>query len=234
MNWIRQFHLFLLDFDGLLVNTEALHYQAYANLLARRGYPLPLTFHNFLQLAHLNATAWREALYANIVGLDPDWEVLYREKKEEYARLLEVGKIELMPGVEPLLRALEKEGVRRCVVTNSFLAQVKQIREKIPVLQSLPHWITREDYGSAKPSPECYLKAIELYGKEGDQIIGFEDSMRGLEALQKTAALPVLICAKDHPLLQKGLPGKALHFETFESSSMPARLLQGLTAVLKK
>src|SRR5271163_1012892 len=100
MKWIHDFQLFLFDFDGLLVNTEHLHYQAYVNILDKRGYKLGLSFGNFLQLAQLNSTAWREALYAEIPSLEPNWEILYREKKEAYLDLLRTGKVELMPGVE--------------------------------------------------------------------------------------------------------------------------------------
>ena len=32
MRWISEYQLFLFDLDGLLVNTEELHYQAYKNM----------------------------------------------------------------------------------------------------------------------------------------------------------------------------------------------------------
>jgi HAD superfamily hydrolase (TIGR01509 family) len=216
MKWIHDFQLFLFDFDGLLVNTEHLHYQAYANMLVKRGYSLPLTFAHFLELAQLNSTAWREALYAQIPGLDPNWEALYRGKKEAYLELLATGKVELMPGAELLLQALAQADIRRCVVTNSILEHVLPLRARLPVLQTIPHWITREDYEKPKPSPECYLKAIALHGKKGDRIIGFEDSVRGLRALQQTPAFPVLVCPSHHPLLQIATEGNVAHFESLE------------------
>ena len=211
MKWIHDFQLFLFDFDGLLVNTEHLHYQAYVNILANRGHVLKLTLAQFFELAHLNSTAWREALYAEIPHLEPNWEILYREKKQAYLELLSAGLVELMPGVEPLLKALDQAKIRRCVATNSMLEHTLLIRSRLPILQTLPHWITREDYDKPKPSPECYLKAIALYGKKGDRIIGFEDSVRGLQALRQTTALPVLICPKHHPLLEMG---GGVHFES--------------------
>ncbi len=216
MKWIRDFQLFLFDFDGLLVNTEHLHYQAYVNMLDRRGYKLKLTFANFFELAHLDSKAWREALYAEIPDLEPNWEILYQEKKEEYLKLIRSGKVELMPGAEPLLKALAKENIRRCVVTHSALEFVQLIRANLPVLETLEKWITREDYEKPKPNPECYLKAIELYGKKGDRIIGFEDSVRGLQALRGTTAFPVLICPKHHPLLEIALQGDGVHFESLD------------------
>ena len=217
--WINKFQFFLFDFDGLLVNTEALHYQAYVNMLARRGYTLDWSFSQFCELAHLNATALQEAVYSAFPDLEPNWELLYREKKQIYLELLLAGKIELMPGVEPLLRELASLNVRRCVVTNSLYEQTRLIAAQLPILQTIPHWVTREDYTKPKPDPEGYLRAIALYAAPGDRIIGFEDSIRGLQALQQTMALPVLICPSSHPLLDLALQGNALHFESFEAIS---------------
>lgn len=209
MKWIRQFQLFLFDFDGLLVDTERLHYQAYVNMLAARGHDLDWSFSAFCEAAHLNATALREKIYEQFPDLDSDWARLYEEKKRCYYELISAGKIDLMPGAETLLGELEKAGIQRCVATNSLRSQIDHIRSKLKPLQSIPHWICREDYEKAKPDPECYLRAIEMYGKKGDQIIGFEDSIRGIKALMGTPALPVLVCRKEHPLLE--LSGDVLH-----------------------
>lgn len=215
MNWISRFQLFLFDFDGLLVNTEATHYQAYVDMLRGEGVQLSWSFDHFCSLAHLNASALKEALYATYPQLDPDWKRLYEKKKQIYYELISAGKVGLMPGVEPLLKTLEKRGIERCVVTNSFRDQIDLIRSQLPALQTIPHWITRENYERPKPAPDGYLRAIELYGKPGDRIIGFEDSVRGLEALSQTPALPILICPSHHPLLEMALGNsKALHFES--------------------
>jgi beta-phosphoglucomutase len=216
MKWIHDFQLFLFDFDGLLVDTEGLHYAAYVNMMAARGYKLDWTFAEYSEMAHLNQTAIREGLYAKFPDLDPNWEELYSEKKEAYQELISSGNLKLMPGVAPLLKALEKSNIRRCVVTHSSLNQIQLIRSKLPLLNTLPNWVTREDYEKPKPDPECYLRAIQLYGKPGDRIIGFEDSVRGLQALKGSPALPVLICPSHHPLLEIALEGNVLHFETLE------------------
>jgi len=215
MKWIRKFQLFLFDFDGLLVNTEHLHYQAYVNMLERRGYSLDWSFAQYCELAHLNSTALRDAIYTAFPDLEPNWNILYEEKKKAYLELLLSGKIQLMPGVEPLLKELATTGIRRCVVTNSLLEQTRLIAAQLPILQTLPVWITREDYTKPKPDPEGYLRAIAECAQPGDRIIGFEDSVRGLQALQQTSALPVLISPSHYPLLDLALQGNVLHFESF-------------------
>lgn len=217
MKWIKNFQLFLFDFDGLLVNTEHLHFQAYINMLARRGYHLDWSYAQYSELAHLNANALREALYALFSDLDPNWDMLYQEKKKEYFNLIQFGKVELMPGVETLLRELATAGIRRCVVTNSFLEQTQLIASRLPILKTIPKWITREDYSKPKPDPECYFTAITQCALPGDRMIGFEDSIRGLKALRQTTALPVFICQSHHPLLEMALADSVFHFESFES-----------------
>lgn len=215
MKWIRNFQLFLFDFDGLLVNTEAIHFQAYIDMLSAKGYTLDWSFNQFCAVAHLHASALKEAIYEKFPDLSPNFDALYEEKKKIYCDLLGSGKVELMPGVAQLLNELEKANIQRCVVTNSFRDQIELIRAQLKPLQSIPHWITREDYELQKPSPECYLRAIELFGKKGDRIIGFEDSVRGVQALKETPALPVLICPRHHPLLEIASEG-VVHFETLE------------------
>lgn len=216
MKWIRDFNLFLFDFDGLLVNTEHIHFQAYVNMMAKRGYNLGWSFARFCEMAHLNASALREGIYAQFPDLDPDWDTLYEEKKRNYFELISSGRVELMPGVERILRALQEANIRRAVVTNSLLEQIRLIRSHIPILQTIKHWVTREDYEKPKPSPESYLKAIQLYGQPGDKIIGFEDSIRGLQALKQTPALPVLICPSHHPLLEIATVGNVVHYESLD------------------
>ncbi len=216
MKWIRDFNLFLFDFDGLLVNTEHIHFQAYVNMMAKRGYDLGWSFARFCEMAHLNASALREGIYAQFPDLDPDWNTLYEEKKRNYFELISSGRVELMPGVERILQALQEANIRRVVVTNSLLEQIRLIRSHIPILQTIKHWVTREDYEKPKPSPESYLKAIQLYGQTGDKIIGFEDSIRGLQALKQTPALPILICPSHHPLLEIAMEGKVVHYESLE------------------
>ena len=215
MQWIRRFQLFLFDFDGLLVNTEHLHFQAYIQMMAAQGYTLDWSFPQFCELAHLNATSLKEALYAQFPSLSPNWPLLYEQKKRIYFELIGAGKVEMMPGAERLLLELEKAGIQRCVATNSFREQIDLIRSQLKPLQSIPHWITREEYEKPKPHPDCYLQAIQRWGKPGDRIIGFEDSIRGLKALQETPALPVLICSAHHPLLEMATDG-AVHFASFE------------------
>lgn len=204
INWIERFDLFLFDFDGLLVDTEPLHYRAFMEMLRFNQCNSDLTFVHYLTLAHANSTDLRDHIYTCFPKLfqqKPDWEGLRREKGHIYVDLLKHEPLQLLPGVEVLLETLQIKGKKRCVVTNSPAIQVEFIKFHLPILSSIPHWITREHYAHPKPSPEGYLKAIAMLADPGDQIIGFEDSFKGLQALKQTPARALLITPhKDVPV----------------------------------
>lgn len=218
LSWIKNYQLFLFDFDGLLVNTEDLHFAAYVQMCKQRGFDLDWSLHEFFSAAHFDATGLRDGIYAKFPELyaqEPKWEVLYAEKKKAYMQLLQSGKLSLMPGVAPLLKALEDAEIKRCVVTNSTAEQAECIRGLLPELNSIPHWITREVYTHAKPHPECYQKAVAKLAKAGDVAIGFEDSFRGYQALTGAGVKGVLIAPRNHPQTPS-LPKGIVHFESFE------------------
>jgi len=217
MKWISEYQLFLFDFDGLLVDTEAMHFQAYQEMCHSRGFKLEWSFEQFCQHAHAKASGMRDALYALFPGLlvqEPSWEVLYQEKKDAYERLLGNGKLQLMRGAEEVLIALEQANMKRCVVTNSSLSQVEVIRNVLPVLQTIPLWLTRESYPYPKPAPDGYIKAIEMLGQRGDRIVGFEDSLKGLQSLMAAGVDGVLVCPKSLPQVAECAQLNAVHIES--------------------
>ncbi|ADI37745.1 HAD family hydrolase [Waddlia chondrophila] len=202
MEWTKDYQLFLFDFDGLLVNTEEIHYQAYKKMCRDRGFELPWDFSRYCQVAHYHQETLRRELMQSVPGLErmeSDWEVLYQEKKQAMVELLSKGSVTMMPGAEKLLRVLDQEGIERCVVTHSPLEQIELIKQGNPILFSIPHWFTRESYTKAKPDPECYLNAIEKLCPEEGKVIGFEDTPRGMQALMETPAEAVMITQVNYP-----------------------------------
>lgn len=219
MRWISKFDLFLFDLDGLLVNTEQLHLAAYAAMCKKRGFHLPWDFDRYSSHAHFSDTALKEALAKEFPALfvqEPSWDVLYIEKKKAYMDILKGGGLQLLPGVEVLLKTLATTRIKRCVATNSTKEQVSVIKHFLPALNTIPVWITREQYEKPKPAPDAYLKAIELLADPGDRIIGFEDSLRGIKALQGTQAKPVLVCSPRHPQLKEMNLKDVSHYASFE------------------
>lgn len=210
--------LLLFDFDGLLVNTELLHYQCYKIALQQRGYEFPWDFNTYSQFAHGSNTLG-EKVYAACPGLlqeYPSWETIRAFKQEIYQSMLQIESISLMPGVDKLLEYLNKNCRSYGVVTNATKQQVIAIRDQHKILQEIPFWITREDVKCPKPAPDCYLLAKRVYGKNYKKFLGFEDTLKGVSALQSANIPAVLICDNSHPQLEILNPrSTCTHFTDF-------------------
>ncbi len=217
MNWILDYSPIFFDFDGLLVDTESMHYEAYCHMLSARGCDVTWDFKTFISIAHRSSTGLRRYIYDTFPNLtEIKWETLYDEKKQCYMELLRGGNFEMMPGASEVLSLVQSANIPHAVATNSPLEQVSLIKEHLPVLNGIPHWITREDYQNPKPEPDAYLKAIEVLGK-GENMIGFEDTLRGVEALKGAGITPVLVAESDHPQMESIEENSLLYFPSFKA-----------------
>jgi beta-phosphoglucomutase len=220
MKWIYDYQLFLFDLDGLLVNTEEIHYLAYQRMCASHGFKLDWDFNRYCQAAHYHQEGLRDQIYTEFPALkakEPSWNILYEQKKQAMVDLYSEGAIHMMPGAQKLLEMLNKSKIKRCVVTHSSDDLVKAIRKQNPILDTIPVWFTRENYTHPKPHPECYLNAIEKLAAKNDQVIGFEDTPRGLKALMGTRAQPVLISQIPYPEIPSFLQVGVWHYPSFSS-----------------
>jgi len=191
----------LLDFDGLLVNTEHLHYRAYLQAIEQLGSKLTLSFDEYLEISLAGAQAIKTVIDSQCLDLAKKrvtWEHVYALKKQTLIQLVKEKPAELMPGVLSLLKWVKEKDGKAAVVTNSPKSLIDLVKEKQPQLQQIPHWITREEYKEPKPNPECYLLAMKRFCKAGDRVIGFEDSPKGMRALISAQAHAVMVCPFKH------------------------------------
>ena len=98
-----------------------------------------------------------------------------------------------MPGVEKLLLTIKSLEFPSCVVTNSPSSLTDAMKRKQPLLSAVKNWVTRELYAYAKPAPDSYLKALELYAKKESRALGFEDTFRGWKALDAAGVEGIVV-----------------------------------------
>ncbi|MFY7842698.1 MAG: HAD family hydrolase [Rhabdochlamydiaceae bacterium] len=210
----------MFDFDGLLVNTEDLHRRAYIILCQRRGYNLQWSLDDFYSIAHSSS----EGIKNEILRLFPsicdqeDWASLYVQKLNIYLELLAQKELCLFEGVSSFIGILKDKGIKMCVVTNAKKEQVDLVKQVLPSLNDIPHWITRECYHKPKPDPECYQLALSL--KEShEKAVGFEDSIRGYRSMQMAGVdRCVLICPFSHPQMKLFSKEDTVeHFSSFQN-----------------
>jgi HAD superfamily hydrolase (TIGR01509 family) len=218
MHFLDNYDTFLFDLDGLLINTEETHFKAYERTCQKRGYTLPWTFHDFIQMAHYSSTAVRDYVYQTFPKLKeeaPDWQTIHQEKTANFLALLEEGAVDFMPGAAPFLKWALDSGKSVAIVTNSLRSLVDAITVHLPLLKEVPLWLTRECYAQSKPAPDGYLLAYEKIGKR-ERTIGFEDTPRGIEALLQTPIQAVIISTFIYPEIERFKGKGVVHYSSFE------------------
>lgn len=168
----------ILDFDGLIVDTETPIFEAWLAAYARHGQALGLdqwqhalgTHGGFDPLEHLAA----------LVAGSLDREQLLREVKAASARGCEGQP--LLPGVEALLGDASRLGLGRAVASSSSCAWVDGWLRRHAIRELVDVVVARDDVRRVKPDPELFLLAASRLGCEPAACLVFEDSPNGMRA----------------------------------------------------
>lgn len=177
----------LWDNDGVLVDTEALYYDATRAVLARTGVDLSLDDYRKLFLKESRG-AWHLAAAR---GFSPARiGELRAERDALYARMLAEGN-RALPGAEEVLAALHRR-FRMGVVTSSRREHFEIIHRATGFSRFFDFVVTSDDIPETKPRPEPYLAALARAGCAPGETVAIEDSERGLAAA-RAAGVPCWI-----------------------------------------
>ena len=189
----------LFDLDGLLVDTEQLHWKAYRGMCEQFGCTLDWDFPLDLEVAGAAAGGIQKRMRAELPKLfeGRTWEELYEVKRQKLFDLLAHSPIPLMKGVAEVLPILAAASKPMVVVTHSPKAFVDLVRAAHPLFALMTSWVYREMYDAPKPAPDGYLRACREIGVSPKDAVGFEDTIRGIESLAAAEVQPVLVNASD-------------------------------------
>jgi HAD superfamily hydrolase (TIGR01509 family) len=168
----------VLDFDGLIVDTETPIFEAWLEAYGRRGRSIGLeewqhalgTHGGFDPLEHL----------ASLLGGTLDREAVLAEVKAATAKGCE-GR-PLLPGVEALLRDARGLCLGRAVASSSSCGWVDGWLRRHGIRDLLDVVVARDDVRRVKPDPELFLLAAARLGVEPAACVVFEDSPNGMRA----------------------------------------------------
>lgn len=170
----------LFDNDGVLVHTEPFYYKA--NLIAlEEFFDVNLTFEEYMKIMANGTTVWQKALEKGF-SLS-DIETARTKRNEYYQNFLKTENI-LIDGVKEVLHELSKD-YKMAIITTSRRVDFEIIHKNLGLTDFMEFILCEEDYNFAKPHPEPYLKALELFNAKKEEAIVVEDSQRGLTSAFK-------------------------------------------------
>ena len=177
----------LFDFDGVLVDSEPVHYECWKEIL--KGFDIPLDWETYRE--HGIGVSDRDlmSLLCERAGKPHQVDRLiaeYPRKKELFLRRMLAGQaftndvLELLP---------QLNAYRLAVVTSSGQREVEPILQQAGVHGFFSALVYGGDVKRLKPAPDPYLLALQKLGVRSALVV--EDSDAG-EASARAAGLDVL------------------------------------------
>jgi len=190
---MKQFQAILFDFDGVLLDSEPVHWACWAEELATLGLTLTWDFYR----RECIGIDDRDMLRRMAREADPprDWRelwALYPAKKERFR-----ARMEAQPAFDPALDMLLDRlhtSYRLAVVSSSSCSEIEPLLEAGGLRAHFDTVVGGEQVRHHKPAPEPYLLAAERLGISSALVL--EDSAAGM-ASGRAAGFEVL--AVGHP-----------------------------------
>lgn len=166
----------LFDFDGVLADTEPVHWACWRDILAGEGIELDWPYYE----SHCIGLSEREFLTAIGQRANPARSVdelwpLYQLKQQRFA-----AHIAAMAVIPERSREMIKRHshMRLGVVTSSCRVEIEPILKKENVFEFFRACVYGDEVKNLKPAPEPYLLALKRLGV-GHAVV-FEDSAAGM------------------------------------------------------
>lgn len=179
----------IFDMDGVLLDSEPLHYQAVRDILAEHGIDFPLAeYHQYLGTTLVST--WDDLSQRHAVPI-PFEQFQTRYNADVLAHY--IAGAPLIRGARELARQLRDHGVPTAVASSSHREWVDAALTGAELDQSFSHTVAGDEVAHGKPAPDIYLRAAQLLNVDPADCIAIEDAPAGLQSAQAAGMRTVLV-----------------------------------------
>ena len=150
----------IFDFDGVIVDTEPLHYKAFQYVLEPLG--LHYTWKEYVDsyIGFDDRDAFREAFRSTGQEIGyTQLESLIAQKAAEFQNVIKIG-VTPYPGVIELIRTLSAAKIPLAICSGALRSDIEPILALFGLTDNFDTIVTADDVSSSKPDPECYERAF--------------------------------------------------------------------------
>jgi beta-phosphoglucomutase len=175
----------IFDFDGVLADSEPLHYRSLRECLEPEGIAVTEADYASFYLAYTDHDALRLALERAGLPSGPERiQALARRKETIFQRLL--PEVQLYPGARALVTTLAAR-FPVGIASGALRGEIEGILDAHALREPFSVIVGADEVVEAKPSPAPYLAAVDrlrtvLPELRPEECLAVEDSMAGIEA----------------------------------------------------
>lgn len=166
--------------DGVIVDTEPLHYFAYHKHFEHLNINVPHDLYaTFTGLSTKNTYQRIKEVFS----LEHEVADLIQSKRTFFNEVFDTKEdLELLPGVFNLIKNLHANGLQLVLASSASKETIKRVFDRFGLHQYFTHTVSGEDFPQSKPHPAIFLRAAELADTPVAECIVIEDSANGIKA----------------------------------------------------
>lgn len=193
----------VFDFDGIIVDTEPLHYKAFQEILVPLG--LGYSWEEYLEryLGFDDRDAFRESFRAaGRLLLDQELKSLMEDKAGAFQTIVSVG-VAPYPGVVELIRSISGN-LPLALCSGALRCDIDPILAQLELTGAFDALVTADEVAASKPDPESYRLAVQRLQQifpgrvDPRASLAIEDTPAGI-ASATGAGLKVLAVTNSYP-----------------------------------
>ena len=153
------------DFDGVIVNSEPLHFAAIRDVLKDERIELDEDeyFKELIGFDDRGAFGHMFAKHGRVMDAAAVERVLTKKKSKSH-QLIESRKYSALPGVDQLVRGLAKH-YPLAICSGALREEIEPMLDGVGLREHFPIIVSAEDVSQGKPDPEGYLLTARLVGE---------------------------------------------------------------------
>ncbi len=195
----------IFDFDGVVSDSEMLHYKALNEIFSKCGVDVPKKVHWQKYLGYSDIENIEAVSRDYDMGLTDEQVVeIARQKTEVFDELVKT-ETTIIDGVAEFVGMLTENGTPLAICSGAIAGDIKLMLDGCEFTNAFRAIVTADDVSKGKPDPEGFLLALEKLNEtiDGDRILPqecvvIEDSGWGLAAA-KTAGMHTVAVTNTYP-----------------------------------
>jgi HAD superfamily hydrolase (TIGR01509 family) len=195
----------IFDFDGVIADTEPLHYLSFRQTLAEIGITLTESDYYANYLGYDDRGCFIAALTAHQHPTDPvSLAQLMQRKAHAYLESVK-DHLVIFPGVHEFVRECAA-AYPLAIASGALRHEIEVILEQAGLRKEFLHITSAEDVTRGKPDPQPFLQALNGLNQQcpeqaitAGSCLVIEDSIPGIRSA-KTAGMKVLAVANTHTI----------------------------------
>jgi beta-phosphoglucomutase len=213
----------IFDFDGVITDSEILHFRAFNQVLKQHGFELTKEEYYKTYLGFSDADCYAALIQEGRLKIEKEQIRNLIDKKKVIYKEIALKEGKLNEGVRDFLLMLDENSIPMAICSGSLMSEVEMILADTGLRNLFKEIVSGEQVKRGKPDPEGFLLTLEKLNNnktisnqmensnhiEANDCVVIEDSQWGLQAA-KTAGMNIIAVTTSYGPEKLGMADKII------------------------